>query len=953
MEIASRRQRHSLKGQLAGGVSIASLALLVAAPQAFAQTATATSQPGASQAVQTAPADVAEVIVTGTRIARPGYTAPTPVTTLSAQELQKAAPSTISEALRTLPALSTSTGPNRNTGSTGGGQTYLNLRNLGAQRTLTLVDGRRFVASNETGSVDVNLIPSVLVSRVDIVTGGASAAYGSDAVSGVVNFILDTKFEGLKGSVQYGESTYGDNREWVGSLAGGRSFAGGRGHLVGSLEYYKDKGVAGDARDWARAGYQIIANPGALGTPASPSQILASDVKIETSYAGLILHGNGGTAAANASFRGITFNPDGTPRPFDFGTLTSSGTQVGGDGLDNGIIQQIIRPLERKVAFVHSDFDVTDHFSIFGEANYGAEESDYINGSNNHNSTAAQTAYITVQRDNAFLPASIRNQMIASGVTSLTMTRWDPEGGPAHTDNQNYTTRLVGGFKGDFAGWRVDGYYEWGQNRNKDMIIGTNIVSNFNQAVDAVVNPANGQIVCRSSLTNPGDGCVPFDPFGAGAASNAAVAYVNGVAPSRTKTTEQVAAVNLSGEPFHDWAGPVSIATGVEYRRETATVTSDDLSLVGGYKLGNQQPWSGSYNIKEAYVETDVPLASDLPLIKSLDLNAAARRTDYSTSGLVTTWKVGLTYKPIDDLRLRFTRSRDIRAPSLSELFSAGRQRVATVRDPFHGNATVSNVSVATPGNPNLTPEIADTLTYGAVYQPSWAPGLALSADYYDIKIADAIGTPSQQYVLDQCFAGVTSLCGLIIRDPNGNLIQFQSSPINYSQAEASGVDLEASYRVPADEWFDWWRGSLNVHALANYVAHNTSTVPGTKPLDVAGSILNSDPHWQWQAAGTYNLDRFSATLIWRHVGGGVYDPTKSPSQLSLQHVGSVDYFDGQVSYDLPQLGRGGQVYVNVRNLFNRQPPATPQPGNLSLGTNPFLYDVIGRMVRVGVRFDY
>lgn len=947
--MASRQTgRSGLRGHLAGSVSIAAMCFAVGTTQARAQNAPA-SGPSSS-----ASGAIAEIVVTGSRVARPNNTSPTPVTTFSVEELQKASPSTISESLRTLPALQASTGPNRNTGSTGGGQTYLNLRGLGAQRTLFLVDGQRFVATNTTGSVDVNLVPSALISRVDIVTGGASAAYGSDAVSGVVNFVLNNKFEGLKGSVQYGQTDWNDNREFVASLAAGRSFANGRGHVVGSFEYYNNDGIKGDARAFARAGYQIIAVPGAAGTPASPSSILGSNVKLVTSNAGLILNGNGGSAAANASFRGITFNPDSSSRQFNFGTLTSTGTQVGGDGVDNGIIQQLSRPLNRKVFFLRSDYDLTDKISVYGEAVYGAVESDYINGQNNHNSTAVQTAFITIQPDNAYLPASIRNQMIASGVKTLTMTRWDTEGGPAHTLNQNYTTRLLGGFKADLGhSWKLDGYYEWGQNRNNDLIKNTDIVGNFNQATDAVVNPANGQVVCRSTLTAPTNGCVPFNPFGVGAASAAAAAYVVGTAPAYTTTNEQVFSTNISGEPFNTWAGPVSVATGFEYRRETANVTSDALSLVGGYKLGNQQPWSGKYDIKEGYFETVVPLAKDLMLARLLEFNGAVRETDYSNSGAVTTWKAGLSYKPWDDLRLRVTRSRDIRAPSLSELYSAGRQQVASGQDPFKGNASFANVSVSTTGNPNLTPEIADTWTYGFVYQPSWASGLVISADYYDIKIANAIGTPTQQYALNECYAGVSSLCSLIIRDATGALVSFKSSPVNYSQAATNGIDYDISYRVPASTWFKWWRGNLILHGLANWVEHNTTTLPGTPQQDIAGTILNTDPHWQFQISGTYTFGPLSATMIDRFIGAGVYDKLQPPNKLNLQQVNSVDYVDGQISYDLPQLGRGGQIYLNVRNLFNLGPPATPVPGNLAIGTNAALYDTYGRMWRLGVKFGF
>ncbi|MBO9580824.1 MAG: TonB-dependent receptor [Sphingobium sp.] len=910
--------------------------------------------PGAAQAQEAAtPADAtatdaADIIITGSRIARSGFTTPTPVTVVSAADLAKASPSTLSDALRTLPALTNTSGTQRNSGSTGGGQSFLNLRGLTAARTLTLINGRRFVSTNITGSVDANLIPGGLVERVDIVTGGASAAYGSDAVAGVVNFVLNTKYEGIKGMASIGASSHDDNHEYTATLTAGTSFAGGRGHAVISGEYFRNNGIAGDARDWARAGYQIITNPTGAGTVDNPTQILAANVRLVTSYGGLITTGNGGTAANNALFRGIAFLPGGTPTTFNFGSLTTSGTQVGGDGVDNGIIQQINRPLERKSVFAHASFEAAPKWEVFGEGSYSVVHSDYINGPNVHNSTAAQTAFITIQRDNAFLSPAIKTQMQNAGVTSLTMTRWDLEDGKTHTDNLNKTARLVVGFNGELGGsWKLDGYYQWGENRNTNIVKVTNVVPRFVLAVDAVVNPANNQIVCRSTLTDPNNGCVPFNPFGVGSPSAAALAYVNGESPAYIRTGQQVAALNLSGEPFSTWAGPVSVAVGGEYRRETANVTSDALSLQNAYKIGNQQPWSGRYTIKEGYLETVVPLAKDMPLLRNLEVNAAVRRTDYSTSGAVTTWKAGLNWSPAEDIRFRLTRSRDIRAPNLNELFSKGRQGVSTVRDPFKGNATVSNVSSLTTGNPDLKPEVAQTLTYGAVLTPRFLPGFQFSVDYYKIKIAGAIATIADQVALDQCFAGVANLCTLQNRDANGNLTSFRSAPINYSQLTTSGIDIEASYR------FRLGAGQMTLRGVANRVNHYITEAPGLVRRDIAGSIVDSQPKWRGQGVVDYAVGRFDVTVIGRYVGSGTYDVSRTPAQLGFQRVADYAVFDGQVSYKLPMLGKEGQFFLNVRNLLDRSPRIAPLAGNLAIDTNPFLYDTVGRMFRFGIKAGF
>lgn len=934
-----------IRARCSATTALTLIGLLAAHPVAAQNAAPAT---GADETADSADGAADQIItVTGSRVARSGFTTPTPVTAITSDDLARSSPSTIADALRTMPVLTNTSGTQRNSGSTGGGQSFLNLRGLGATRTLTLLDGRRFVSSNINGSVDANLIPGALVKRVDVVTGGASAAYGSDAVAGVVNFILDKDFQGLKANLQYGQTSHDDNQEYLVTLSGGMRFAEGRGRLLVSGEYFRNEGIKGDARDWARDGWQIITNPAGAGTVDNPTQILARDVRLVTSYGGLITTGTGGTAAANASFRGITFSPTGAPIPFNFGTFSTTGTQVGGDGIDNGILQQINRPLERKTVFAHAEFELAPQWNLFAEGSYGVVHSDYVNGPNVHNSTAAQTAFIAIKRDNAYLPTSLRDQMIAAGVTGLTMTRWDLEDGKTHTDNLNKTMRLAGGFDGRIGSWRIDGYFQWGRNSNTNLVETTNKVTAFNLAADAVVNPANGQIVCRSTLTDPTNGCVPFNPFGVGAPSAGALAYVNGTSPAYIRTTQQAAALNLSGEPFSTWAGPVSLALGAEYRRETADVQSDALSVANGYKIGNQQPWSGSYNIKEGYAEVVVPLAKDVMLLNLLEANGAVRLTDYSTSGTVTTWKAGLSYSPVSDLRLRLTRSRDIRAPNLNELFSKGRQGVATVRDPFKGNVTVSNVSSLTTGNPALQPEVANTLTYGAVFSPGFIPGFNLSIDYYRIRIDGAIATVTDQVALDQCFAGFANFCTLQTRDAAGNLTRFASSPINYSRLETSGIDIEASYRVALGA------GDLGLRLLANRVNHYTTAAPGLVTRDIAGSIVDSQPHWRGQAQVSYSLGRFETSLLGRYVGSGTFDKSRTSAQLGFQDVKSQAFFDAQFSYALPVLGEGGKAYLSIRNVFDTDPRVAPLAGNLAIVTNPFLYDTAGRMFRFGVKASF
>ncbi len=892
---------------------------------------------GEANDASAAPAD--DIVVTGSRVPRAGFTAPTPVTVLGNDQLVKSSPSTLAESLRQLPALTNMSGPQRNSGTTMGGQSFLNLRSLGATRTLTLLDGRRVVSTNLTGSVDLNILPAGIVQRIEVVTGGASAAYGSDAVAGVVNFILDKEFTGVKGEVNAGIAEQGDNQELRATLSGGLSFADGRGHILVSGEYFKNKGIKTGARKWASQGYGFIANPG-----GNPAQTLEQNVLTVGSFGGMITTGVGGTAANNAFFRGIQFLPGGVAAPYDFGTRTTSTQQIGGDGIPSELIQEINRPLERGSVFGRASFDVSDNVTLYAEGLYGASTSTVDNSWNRH-----QTANpITIRRDNAYLSPAIRDEMIARGVTSLTMLRFSPERGMVKTKVDSETMRGVFGFDAKFGSLTLDAYYQYGRTVQDNATLNSENVTRFTQAVDAVLNTATNQIVCRSTLTNPNNGCVPFNVFGVGAPSEAALDYTRGTSWSHAVIEQEVAAINLAGPLVEGWAGPISFAVGGEYRKERANVTTDAISPTGAFLFGNPSPWSGRYNVKEAYAELVVPLLRDVPLVRELDLNAAARITDYSTSGSVKTWKVGLSYKPFDDLRFRGTRSRDIRAPNLSELFQAGRQNISSVDDPVNSGIRVIGIPTLNTGNPNLKPEIADTLTFGAIYSPSWLPGFNVSVDYYDIKIDDAIGTIAAQTAVDQCFDGVAAACAVVVRDGSNNIVRFNAFPINLASAKVNGVDIEAGYRTSVGQ------GTLSLRALAAYIGKQEQTTPGAAPIDRAGEVgLSNFPRWQGVAQVNYDTERFGGFLQMRYVGGGRYDVTRGPTAIDLQHIPAQAYLDGQISFK-PDVGDGQvEMFLNVRNILSNDPPINPSAGNVPVAVNTTLHDSFGRLFRAGVRFKF
>lgn len=911
---------------------------------------------------------VSEVEVTGSRLVKDGTRAPTPVTVVSAQQLQAAAPRTVTDALLQLPVFKGSPSvQSQGTGTTGNnGGAYLNLRGLGAQRTLVLLDGRRVVPATSAGSVDVALLPEALIQRVDVVTGGASAAYGSDAVAGVVNFVLDTKFIGLKGEVQGGISGYGDNANYKGELTWGHAFLDDRLHVVVSGEHYYSDGVGeAEARKWPNNAVAAISNPNVTAAnPASPSN--PKTIVVTQPYSSIAALGG---LITNTTLRGTTFNPDGSARAFQYGTLVSSTQMQGGEGYNPGLLLDLQPKQQRDVAFAHLSYDVSNNLSFFGEANLSRNHLSY----NSLPTFELSATAFTVFGDNAFLAPSVSQQMAAQGIKSVVVGRISPDIAIPHLVGTNNLQTFTGGFDGKVGdtSWSYHGYAQAGQNHAVFKTQDDPISDKLYQAADAVVNPANGQIVCRSTLTNPGDGCVPLDIFGQGAPSAAAKAYVTGTAIQDVMVKQQVAEFSAQGDLFKLPGGYLSAAFGAGYRHESFIQTVDPrsteirtgagnpafppglINTLGGYERTNPQPTGGSYSVREAFGEVEAPLLADLPFVKSLSLNGAVRYTDYSTSGGVTSWKLGGVYEPFDGLRLRLTRSRDIRAPNLGELYQGSSQGTSTIQDPTKNNAQTNALTGAV-GNTGLKPELSDTWVVGFVAQPSFAPGLSVSMDYYDIQIASAISTLNAQQEVTLCSQGATTLCPFIQRNSAGTITRVQLPFFNVASRSTKGVDTEISYTRPLSDIVSDWGGDLSLRALVNYVGEYTTQVQGAPALKLAGDIgVNSAPKWSGVFAAALNFDRFQVFAQERWIGSGKFDNTLGPADISRNHVPNVFYTDLTATYDI-KPDKSLVAYATINNLFDKDPPA--MPGFLIAGSsfgNRAMYDLIGRMVTVGVRFRH
>ena len=951
----------------------AALSVLVAAA------AVGQAQAQVSSAVEPSPepeaAQVSDIVVTGSRVNRTGFDAPTPTTVLSSEEMQQRGSAQIGEFLTEAPAFRATQTPQSNPQSArGAGQYFADLRGLGSIRTLVLIDGRRVVPSSPEGQVDLNLIPSVMVSRVDVVTGGASAQWGSDAVAGVVNVILDTRLNGFKSDFSYGESTYGDNQESRASAAWGTDFADGRGHVVVGGEYVKGEGVGSHYdRPFGRDLQEQVSYSGAR-LPDQPSRFFAHGVQpLNFSDGGVIIGPNTGLGQA---LRGIQFGPGGTVLAFPYGDAvgTAAINFTGGQpGLSVRSGHTLSLPVERTIAMVHVDYEVNDRLKLFAEGSWAKAGSDF------------QTAYardstanaILIQRDNAYLPASVRTIMMNNNINSFSLGRQHKDFGDVAASNFNTTSRFAVGASGEFGGgWTWDAYYQYGENEYRSTLEHLKINRNLTFAVDAIVD-GSGTIVCRNAAARAA-GCVPINLFGEGSPSEAAVNYVTGTAHYDVDTSQEAMAFNVQGEPFSTWAGPVSVAAGLERRVEEAEARVDAISQASGFTYGNPKNFTGSYNVNEAYAEVVAPLLADAPLAQAVNFNGAARYADYSTSGGVWTWKAGLTWDVNDMLTFRATRSRDIRAPNNSDLY-AQTSGQATLRNPFSGATT--QMSVVSGGNQALMPEEADTLTVGAVFSPRFVPGLRLSVDYFDIKIADAISSYAAQNVLDNCLAETTAgspgfFCGFVNRTGTGGntVVNSIGTPLlNLAGFEARGYDFEVGYR------FDLAGGSVNARLFGTYTKNLLAndglnvkrTYNGAGVIQTVGSVVDragqvggftsssvtgatSAPHLIMNASVTYGRDNWSVTLQERYVGGGLLDaslvgpddPDYNPASPISTGDNTVDArFYTNISANI-QVNDRVEIYGVVNNVANEEPPF-PYTGVVGF------YDKIGRTYKAGVRIAF
>ncbi|MBA2589124.1 MAG: TonB-dependent receptor [Alphaproteobacteria bacterium] len=958
--------------------------------------------------------DTEAVTVSASRVIRDGFQAPTPTTVIGSDDIAAQAQPNIYAAVAQLPSLMGSQSTATGTGGTGGGTNGLSsfaMRGLGTTRTLTLFDGQRIVPSNVTGVQDVSSLPQLLVQRVDVVTGGASASWGSDAITGVVNFITDKKFVGLKGNLQGGISTYGDNENALFQMAAGTTFLNGRGQIQVSGEYDYEAGVGAGQYGVARGpgGRKWFSSTGQLrysiaATPAGlPQYTVAQNVQpyLQGKY-GIITTG---------PLQGTAFGDGGAPFPFQYGVgpnglqgvpsrATTGGAVtnclapfcIGGDtsGVFGGGITDI-SPLSRVNLYSRVGFDLTDNVHLFATVNFGDAKTSnrsvrnipIFGGLNIQCGNAAGGG-------NAYLPASINQACVNNNITTFQIgTDNGAVDDGATIKTARTMRRFVGGADGNFnligTDWTWNTYFEHGE-VDSTIRVRTFLNPYFNAAVDAVAGP-NGTIVCRSTVARA-EGCVPYNVFGNVPVAQSTTDWLYGGKYGAaggtlqdTQLQEDAFSIDLNGAPFSTWAGPVSVAVGFEHRVEQYTVTGDPVSTGGpgcndpllncvsggNWFNGNFFSGAGRYDVNEGFLETVVPLLKDASW-GDIDLNLAGRHAQYSTSGSANTWKVGVTWQtPIDGVRLRALQSRDIRAPNLSELFAAQTVTTGTVINSFtQAPFQIQNISR---GNTALKPERSQTTEVGIVYQPSWFSGFSASVDYYRIALKGQISSFAAQQSFDLCFQGTSTACAAIITSPpNGNLAststvvtQAISTAFNLASTVTDGFDMEASYRFTLDDL--GLPGNFTLRMLATHVSSfkTTSGVLGTFPQQSAGANSGNTPLWKGLAVQTYSTDRWSITATEQVISDGVLNkqyiqcstgcplPTANNPTINNNFIPGAFYLGIGGSFN---LNENWQLFGKIDNVTNVDPPAVAATAANSNAVNPVLYDTAGRMYRVGIRLN-
>lgn len=868
---------------------------LVSAP-AFAQDA---AEEGAS-------AEQSDIVVTGSRIARPDLEVTSPVTVVGAEEITARQPNAAEDLLRDLPAVRPALGPGVNNG--GDGSASVNLRGLGDNRTLVILDGRRIVPFGLDGSVDLNVIPTGLVERVDIVTGGASSVYGADAVAGIVNFITRRNFSGVDLSANYRISERGDATQYRADLLIGGNLEDGRGNVVLGLGYSNRNPLLATSRKIAKVPISS-ANGLYNGSTGAVPAIFQSGLQSATNPNGLPTAGFGAVIdPTTGSFRAATQN----------------------DLFNTNLGTYFMTPLERFNVYAAGRYEVTDNIEVYSSAMFTRNKATLALASSGTFGNP-----FNLPLNNPYLPAGARAQLCAAnGIsvadcgTAAAMTtgtaqtvrvvpsRRLAEYGPRANPIESNMFQVQTGLRGDITdSIKFDVSAQYGETSQNQQRLNWGSSSKVQQALLAYDSngTAPGGLVC----SNTANGCVPLNLFGPdGSITADQIAFIDLDAQIRRLVQQGVVTASISGDlfgltsPFA--SSPIAFSIGAEYRKLKAKATPDAPSRIQGEVLGTgarTPPDIGQYDVKEIFGEIIIPLIED-SFIHKATIEAGIRYSDYSTTGTSTTWKAGGTIEPIEGIKFRGMYQVAVRSPNILELHQSPVQGLSNLTSDVCAGAAPTaprnlceatgaptgtyggisqpssgQINVTTSGNPNLDVERAKTYTLGLVFQPTFVPRFSITLDYFNIKINDLISAPSQNDILDGCYSTAlnpartpNAFCALISRNPlTGSLNGAGETPgvklasSNLGKLTTAGVDLGMNYTLPLDEVFGSGNGKLRFGFNATWLDYYRSqATPNSINRECAGyystSCTNPRPEWKWNSRIGYSDGPIDVSLMWNHV---------------------------------------------------------------------------------------
>lgn len=913
-------------------------------------------------------ADVEKIQVTGSRISRQGAIAPSPVTAISGESLLNSGAMNIGEVLNELPSLA-NTFSLGNSGQFIGtaGLSILDLRGMGTDRTLVLVDGKRHVSSSAgSAAVDTNTIPTSWIERVEIVTGGASAVYGADAVTGVVNFILKKNIEGFDVSATQGFAQENGYKNDKYQASYGFNFDNDRGNIAFAAEYSSQEALEALDNPWTATSYRNMSFESIMGYERSEDQLnsTAFPDNFYTANAGYYTLNNSGVFGGNSQ----TFNADGSIREIYTGDQVDGAFCANCDSFNLRQFTQLQPEFDRTNLNVKGNYELNDDTTVYAQAKYARTRA----------ITMGQPAFFyggsetTIKKGNPFLDETVVEYMKANGdLKSIQLNRMMTDLGRRTEADERETYRYVLGIEGYMGDeWSYEAFVNYGKTELERENRNNLILQNFENALNAITD-GDGNIVCASGSD---DGCVPLNIMGFGQPSQEAIDYVNTTSVGTSKIEQYNAGATIANSGIYELpAGYVGFAAGVEYRKEKSEIEEPD-NAAGTFfnTLGEDK---GDYDVSEVFTEVTIPLLADLPGVEMLTFDTAARIANYSSIGNAKSWKLGLDWKVYEDLRLRATKSSALRAPNIGELYGEASQTFFRVDDPcrtdnladlanadqriancaalgipadFNSDYDSATLEGVNGGNIDLQAESSISKTLGVVYTPSWFEGFTATVDYWEIELTDAISSIDGQTILDRCVdseSGINNVyCGLIDRDgTTGEITQIRSYALNIAGQEAKGIDFELGYD------FDALEGAFRTSLIATYLKDRKEFPFQDNPevfYQYAGTAGESD----WQGVFTINYSRGDWEASWKTrylERSSLYDNqelARNPNPSNRMELPSYAVTDVTAGYN---FANGVSLTVGIDNLFNRALPT----GTTGTGSIDGAYDNIGRFGYVTVAY--